>query len=71
MIVSRPLPKSLLKKMFLKVLHEHKRPGGCYTNHGWYSDRIVRQTIDEYTTRPQTWLLGSDLSYRKLSKHIA
>ena len=48
MPVSRPLPKSRLKKMFLKVLHEHKRPGGRYTNHGWYSEGIVRQTIAEF-----------------------
>jgi len=48
MSVPRPLPKSVLKKMFLKVLHEHKRPGGCYTDRGWYADGIVRKTIAEF-----------------------
>ena len=48
MPVPRPLPKSVLKKMFLKVLHEHKRPGGRYTDHGWYADGIVRETIAEF-----------------------
>lgn len=34
--------------MFLKVLYEHKRPGGCYADHGWWSEGIVRKTIAEF-----------------------
>lgn len=48
MAVSRPLPMQLLKKMFLKVLHEHKRPGGVYKNHGWSFEGIVRNTLTEF-----------------------
>jgi len=44
----RPLSKAILKKMFLKVLHEHKRPGGRYMGHGWWSEGIVRNTIAEF-----------------------
>lgn len=48
MTMSRPLPKELLKKMFLKILHEHKRPGGTYQNHGGDYTGIVRAKIPEY-----------------------
>jgi len=43
--VSRPLPKAVLKRMFLKVLNEHKRPGGAYKGHGWSYKGIVRPKI--------------------------
>jgi len=46
--VSRPLPIQILKKMFLKVLHEHKRPGGFYNGHGWGYEGIVRNKITEF-----------------------
>ncbi|MBM3333683.1 hypothetical protein FJY63_03390, partial [Candidatus Sumerlaeota bacterium] len=52
MVVSRPLPKALLKKMFLKVLHEHKRPGGAYARCGWDFTGIVRPKICEYFEIP-------------------
>lgn len=47
MSVPRPLPKALLKKMFLKILHEHRR-GGAYENHGhdWYG--IIQTKVQEY-----------------------
>ena len=48
MAVSRPLPIQILKKMFLKVLHEHKRPGGFYNGHGWSYEGIVRNKITEF-----------------------
>lgn len=48
MMTSRPLPKELLKRMFLKVLHEHHRPRGRYNGHSWDSRGIARQTIAEY-----------------------
>jgi uncharacterized protein (TIGR02391 family) len=52
MSVSRPLPKALLKKMFLKVLHEHHRPGGAYQHHGWDSRDIVRSKLADYFDIP-------------------
>lgn len=52
MPVSRPLPKALLKKMFLKVLYEHHRPGGAYQNHGWDFNSIVRPKIPEFFDIP-------------------
>lgn len=52
MTLSRPLPKDLLKKMFLKVLHEHKRPGGRYQNHGWSYEGIVKMKISEFYKIP-------------------
>ncbi len=45
MPISRPLPKALLKKMYLKVLHEHKRPGGVYSQHSWSAGGILRTKI--------------------------
>jgi len=48
MAVSRPLPMQILKKMFLKVLHEHKRPGGAYKDHGWDYEGIVREKLTEF-----------------------
>lgn len=48
MALSRPLPKQLLKKMFLRVLHEHKCPGGAYRTHGWDCNGIVRNKIAEF-----------------------
>lgn len=48
MSVSRPLPKSLLKMMFLKVLHEHHRPGGVYNGYGHDYHGIVRNKLSEF-----------------------
>lgn len=48
MPISRPLPMELLKKMFLKVLHEHRRPGGRYRMHSWDYHGILRETIADY-----------------------
>jgi len=48
MSVPRPLPKELLKKMFLKVLHEHKRPGGRYTGHGRDYRVIIRTKLQRF-----------------------
>ncbi|MCA9924783.1 MAG: TIGR02391 family protein [Anaerolineales bacterium] len=48
MTVSRPIPKALLKKMFLKVLHEHHRPGGCYQKHAWGLRSILRPKLAEF-----------------------
>jgi uncharacterized protein (TIGR02391 family) len=39
---------ALLKKMFLKVLHEHHRPGGRYKLHSWDYTGILRETIADY-----------------------
>jgi uncharacterized protein (TIGR02391 family) len=48
MPVSRPLSRELLKKMFLKVLYEHHRPGGTYQNHGWDCNGIVRHKLAQF-----------------------
>lgn len=48
MTISRPLPVALIKKMFLKVLHEHHRPGGRYARYGWDYAGILRETMSEY-----------------------
>jgi hypothetical protein len=50
MPISRPLPKALLKKMFLKVLYEHHRLGGTYQHHGRDFNGIVRYRLSEYVT---------------------
>jgi len=51
MPISRPLPTKLLKKMFLKVLYEH-RPGGAYQQHGWDHKSIVRHKLAEFFEIP-------------------
>lgn len=48
MSIPRPLSKEVLKKMFLKVLHEHKRPGGRYSQHGAASEGIIRYRIPDF-----------------------
>jgi hypothetical protein len=48
MSVSRPFPKELLKKMFLKVLYEHHRPGGDYQYHGWDFHSVLRPRLSEF-----------------------
>lgn len=48
MPTARPLPKALLKKMFLKVLHEHKKPGGAYSGFAGSAGGILRQTICQF-----------------------
>lgn len=48
MPISRPIPKKMLKNMFLKVLHEHHRPGGNYNGHSWDYNSIVRTKLSEY-----------------------
>src|SRR5262249_55500267 len=35
MALPRPLTKELLKKLFLKALHEHHRKGGRFADSGW------------------------------------
>ena len=42
MSLPRPLPKNLLKKMYMKTLYEHKRPGGRYNNVGSNYGGILR-----------------------------
>ena len=44
----RPLPKKTLKWMFLKVLYEHERPGGCYGGHGWDYTGIIRPKLHTF-----------------------
>jgi uncharacterized protein (TIGR02391 family) len=48
MSVSRPFPKELLKKMFLKVLYGHHRPGGDYQHHGWDFHSVLRPRLSEF-----------------------
>lgn len=48
MAISRPLPVALIKKMFLKVLHEHHRPDGRYRRYGWDYTGILRETMSEH-----------------------
>ncbi len=48
MPISRPLSIALLKKIFLKVLHEHHRSGGRYHNSSHDYTGIVRYSIAEY-----------------------
>lgn len=47
MRVPRPIPKSMLKKMFLKVLHEHL-PGGTYDGHTHDYNGTVRQKLTRF-----------------------
>lgn len=44
----RPLTKEILKKMFLKVLHEHKRSGGFYERQSWDYTGLLREKIALY-----------------------
>ena len=48
MATSRPLPKALLKKMFLKVLYEHRRPDGFYSSHSRSFRSILDSKISEF-----------------------
>ena len=43
--VSRPLPKAVLKRMFLKALHEHLKPGGKHGGRTWGYDGILMHTL--------------------------
>jgi uncharacterized protein (TIGR02391 family) len=43
--VSRPLPKAVLKKMFLKTLHDHLRPGGKHGGGARGYDGILMYTL--------------------------
>src|SRR5437879_1537580 len=43
-MITRPLTKDVLKRMFLKTLWEHKRPGGSLTGHSWGVDSIISTT---------------------------
>src|SRR5262245_59035312 len=45
MSVSRPLNKDVLKKLFLKLLHEHTRTGGKYTDYTHGYDAILGTTL--------------------------
>lgn len=47
MPVSRPIPKTLLKKAFLKLLHEHRR-GGQYEHRGHSYGGIIRELIPRF-----------------------
>jgi uncharacterized protein (TIGR02391 family) len=47
-MITRPVPKERLKKMFLKMLWEHKRPGGKYgaqSGYSWSIDTILADTL--------------------------
>lgn len=46
-VISRPLPKKLIKKMFLKLLYEHRK-GGRYANHGHDYKGILKHKLPEY-----------------------
>lgn len=52
MSVPRPLPKKLLKKLFLKVLYEHERPEGPYKGHAWEYIGIIRVKLAEFFQIP-------------------
>ena len=52
MSLPRPLPKSLLKRMYMKTLYEHKRPGGRYNNVGWNYGGILRNSMPEFFNIP-------------------
>jgi hypothetical protein len=39
---------ALLKKMFLKVVHEHFRPSSRYSRYSWNYTQILRDSIAEY-----------------------
>ena len=58
MSFSRPLTKELLKKMFLRVLHEHERPRGHYTMRGgripasMFPPRLISDKIPEFFKIP-------------------
>ncbi len=52
MPIPRPLPKSLLKKMFIKVLHEHRHPDGLYHGRSGNYDGILRNTISKHFEIP-------------------
>lgn len=48
MSIPRPLTKEIIKKMFLKALHEHKRPEGFYSSHGRDYTEIIRKKIAQF-----------------------
>ena len=48
MDIPRPIPKKMLKRMFLKVLHEHHRPGGTFSGCGWDYKGIIRNSLAAY-----------------------
>ena len=52
MSLPRPLPKNLLKKMYMKTLYEHKRPGGRYNNVGSNYGGILRYSMPEFFNIP-------------------
>ena len=45
MPVSRPLNKTLLKKLFLKTLNEHLKPDGKYYKTGHSDSGIINRTL--------------------------
>ncbi len=52
MPISRPLSKKLLKKMLIKVIDEHMRPDGVYSNYSGNYDGILRTLIPKYFKIP-------------------
>src|SRR5579871_4181390 len=47
-MTSRPLTKDVLKRMFLKVLWEIKRPNGKLPGENWSSGHILGSTLPHY-----------------------
>lgn len=45
MPVTRPLTRQVLGRLFLKTLHEHKRPGGRHNHEAWNTPWIVERKI--------------------------
>lgn len=44
-MITRPVPKTILKAMFVRVLWEHKRPGGKFSSHSWAVATILGDTL--------------------------
>jgi uncharacterized protein (TIGR02391 family) len=47
-MIARPVPKEVLKKMFLKTLWEHRRPGGKFTSACFAVGAILDGTLPFY-----------------------
>ncbi len=48
MSTTRPLPKTVLQRMFLKTLHEHKNRNGKYTANSSGVDNILASTLPNH-----------------------
>jgi uncharacterized protein (TIGR02391 family) len=64
-MITRPVPKEILKKMFLKVLWEHKRPGGKFASHGSSVGAILDSTLPFYFELKND--AGDDARWKKWS----